>query len=109
MTKRVWIAQCLCPSRHAILATAGEATNENEAKANVRAPLIEQVESLLRAKAINPWCGICGARQETWTYELGRTPFTTLEEATPKLSESEREQEVARTIFGDLHHRQKPN
>lgn len=51
--QRVWIAQCLCPSRHTILAAAGEANSAGEAETKVRAPLREQLAELLRDKVLN--------------------------------------------------------
>jgi hypothetical protein len=36
---RVWIAQCLCPQRHAILTSAGEAADRDEAEDDIEQPL----------------------------------------------------------------------
>jgi hypothetical protein len=87
---RVWIAQCLCgPQRHAIIATAGEAEGRAGAERYVLQPLEFRVASLLRAKTLNPWCGICRALVESWRYELGRTAFATMAEAMPALKRNE--------------------
>jgi hypothetical protein len=100
--RRVWIAQCLCPQRHAILASADEAETPAAAAVSVLDPLRARVSSLLQAGVLNPWCGQCNARSETWQYELGRTPFHSMEEAMPALKQSEAEQMLARFAFGDL-------
>jgi len=85
----VWICQCLCPERHAILATVGEATTEAEADSGVRTPLRRAIMELLNAGKFNPWCAICGAQPHTWRYELGRTKFASIDEAMPALRETE--------------------
>lgn len=97
---RVWIAQCLCPKRHAILATAGEAEDLCAAETAVCQPLRESVATMLTAGGINPWCGLCKAPVETWRYELGRTPFQSMYEAQVVLRESEREHAITRLLFG---------
>lgn len=97
--RRVWIAQCLCPARHAIVAMSGEAEDEVAAAAISQATR-EQVERMLNSGAINPWCGLCGAASETWRYELGRTRFTTMAEAAPDLRANEAEQAVTRAVLG---------
>ena len=104
----VWITQCLCPQRHCILATAGEASGRTEAEAKVKAPLVEQVADLLATRELYPWCGLCGARSGTWRYELDRTRWRTMAEAFSELKDCETEQAVARAVFGDLH-RERPN
>ena len=104
----VWITQCLCPQRHCILATAGEASGRTEAEAKVKAPLVEQVADLLATRELYPWCGLCGARSGTWRYELDRTRWRTMAEAFSELKDCETEQAVARAVFGDLP-RERPN
>jgi hypothetical protein len=98
---RVWIAQCLCPARHAIMATAGEADSEQAASAIEKA-LREAVAVMLESGEVNPWCGLCRAGVETWRYEVGRTRFATMAEATPALAQSAAEQAALRAAFGDL-------
>jgi hypothetical protein len=98
----VWIAQCLCPQRHCIMATAGQADDLRAATLKLLDPLRDAVGDALRADAINPWCGLCNARQETWRYELGRTRFATMAEARPALLESEANQAITRAVFGDM-------
>lgn len=97
---QVWLAQCLCPHRHAILAAAHVADDEEDAEARVRQPLQAQVEAMLAAGAINPWCGLCQAPVATWRYELTGTAFRSLREAMPALRYSEREQAIIREAFG---------
>jgi hypothetical protein len=99
---RVWIAQCLCPSRHAILAASAEANGPREAEQNAMTPLKENIIAMLADRVINPWCAICHAKAETWRYDLGRTRFRTMEEAAPHLRQNEREQAVTRAVFGDI-------
>jgi len=106
--RRVWIAQCLCPSRHCIMAAADEADNEAAAQA-IKSRLRRQVVELLRSETINPWCGICDAKRPTWKYELGRTTFATMNEAAPHLVGLEVENAIVREMFGDLHKKGKPN
>lgn len=97
----VWIAQCLCPERHAIMAVSGEADNAEDA-ADITWALREKVEELLHSRAINPWCGLCNALSFTWRYELGLTRFRTMEEATAELRRNEAEQAVTRQLYGDM-------
>jgi hypothetical protein len=106
---RVWIAQCLCPQRHCILAASGEADSEPLAEEAVAAPLRKAVGELLQSAAVNPWCGLCRAPAESWIYELRRTRFQTMAEAAPELKRLEREMAVARQLMGDSLHRQRPN
>lgn len=99
--KRVWIAQCLCPRRHAILAASGVAEDQPTAEESLVKPLRTHVTRMIGSGTINPWCGLCRAPLESWRYELGRTRFTSMEEAEPHLRQSEREQSEVRRTFGD--------
>jgi hypothetical protein len=101
-TTRVWVAQCLCPARHCILAAAGEADSSTNADIDVLQPLRETVGMFLQSGAINPWCGLCHSREDSWRYELCRTSFRSLDEAKPLLAELEREMAVTRGLFGDI-------
>jgi hypothetical protein len=98
---RVWIAQCLCPQRHAILAAAAVAEDEADAQETIVKPLRTQITDLVRIGALNPWCGLCHAPIDDWRYEVGRTPFRSMEEGTSSLRQSEREQAATRQAFGD--------
>lgn len=95
----VWLAQCLCPSRHCIAATAAEADSLGAATPDVLDPLRVAVAKLLRSGAINPWCGLCRAEAATWRYEIGRTRFRTMAEAAPELKAMEAEQAIVRAIM----------
>lgn len=74
---RFRIAQCLCPQRHAIF---GFAVNDPSLsddtvlallKAGVQAALDgHALEIDAPVSKINPWCGLCGAKRETWSYEV---------------------------------------
>lgn len=103
---RVWIAQCLCPARHCIIAVTGEADSADAAQ-GLRASLRWSVAEMLRQQTINPWCSLCGAAHTTWNYEVGRMVFRTMAEALPHLHEVEKQQAVTRALWGDLH-RTKP-
>jgi hypothetical protein len=97
---RVWICQCLCPQRHAILAVSGEADSEASAE-ELRLKCEAAVEGMLDAGLLNPWCGLCKAERDTWRFELGRTRWRTMAEAEKPLRESEAEQAAVRRLFGD--------
>jgi hypothetical protein len=105
----IWIAQCLCPARHCMMATAGEADSEAEAQAEVRQPLRRLVASLLLDGALNQWCGLCGAHRATWKYEVARSRYRTREEAVPELKRLEAEQALTRAVWGDTHLTTRPN
>lgn len=105
----VWICQCLCPDRHAMLAIAGEADSEAEAQAAIRTTLRRNVIELLRIGALNPWCAICGAHRATWRYELARTRYATMEEAAPELARLQVGNLTANILYGDTHRTTKPN
>jgi hypothetical protein len=100
--RRVWIAQCLCPQHHCILATAGEADSARLAEEAVAAPLRESVAQLLRSGTLNPWCGLCHCPVDTWTYDLGRTGLPFDGGSHPALEQNEREQAIANALWGDL-------
>jgi hypothetical protein len=85
----VYLAQALCPQHHCILAAAAD----DRAPEALRQRLLDGVQGLLGCHAINPWCGLCGAGAASWTFEVGRTRFATLEEAKPAL-------DVARASMG---------
>lgn len=100
---RVWIAQCLCgPARHCILATAGEADSVATATTGILDPLQQSITDWVRSGLFNPWCGLCHAEAAGWQYELGRTPFRTMEEAAPTLRQNEAEQAATRAALGDM-------
>jgi len=108
MTPHVWITQCLCPQRHCIVMSAGEAESRSVAEVKVAAPLRERVATLLATRELNPWCGLCGARAGTWKFELARTRWRTMTEAMPEAKQLEAEQVMTAALWGDVH-REKPN
>jgi hypothetical protein len=98
----VWVAQCLCPQRHCIMAVADVADDEGAAQLTLLPALRATVNEWLRSGAANPWCALCHASAETWRFEVGDTKLATMEQAAPVLRQSEREQAMTRDLFGDL-------
>jgi hypothetical protein len=96
MPSVVFIVQCLCPQRHAICAIAKQVFGPDPAKPP--AELLAAIEDELRASvdeqiehgtpALNPWCGLCGARRQTWTFEARATKYETMDQALPDLMQS---------------------
>lgn len=95
----VWITQCVCPARHCIAASFGEAEDQGVAVREIKRPLISAVRVALQAREINPWCGLCEATHETWDYELKRTRFQTMEEAKPEMERMAAEQAITRSAW----------
>jgi hypothetical protein len=100
--QRVWIAQCLCPQRHCILASGAEAPNESAAKKQALLPLQEAIEAMLQSGEINPWCGICYAPTEKWHYEVGCTAFATLTEAMPTIRQTQAANVATGALIGEV-------
>jgi hypothetical protein len=73
----VWIVQCLCPSRHAILGVAFDDTDMGPSQGVGELRVV--VGDLVERGVINDHCGLCGSR--SWTYELGKTKYHSIEEA----------------------------
>lgn len=107
---QVRLVQLLCgPKRHAIMAMAYQdgITRTGEQTGNVLLTpetatdvLRGMIAGLLRRRAMNPWCGVCGAvADKTWVYEDGLTKFVTIEEATPALRQTELEMIQTRKFF----------
>jgi hypothetical protein len=106
----VRIVQCLCPSRHCIMAiaylpgvtaAAWDSTNditltEDNAPGYVRDRIVGPA---LRSRLINPWCSICSAKSGTWCYEDAPTKFKTIEEAEPHLRKVEEANAATRRMF----------
>jgi len=67
-----------------------------QAEAAFRALIVKALES----GVIDPWCGICHARDTTWTFEDAGTRFATMDEARPELERLERENAAARAVLG---------
>jgi hypothetical protein len=83
----VLLLQCLCPARHCIIALAGEAppaTAESMTE-QARAGL----DAAIAAHTINPWCELCKAKREQWSFEVAELPGKTLAEVLPALKRQE--------------------
>lgn len=86
----VLLVQALCPDRHCIMAVASEEMAAEKSLALLKAG----IAGFLDRGAINPWCGLCGAKADTWHYEIGRTRFASMEEAMPVLRQAEEGQQM---------------
>jgi hypothetical protein len=95
----VYLVQCLCPARHCILAGASEATSPQAAEVSLMLSLRGTITAMLADGVLNPWCDLCHATSETWTYEVGRTPYQTLAEAKPVLNAIEQAQRATNQLF----------
>ncbi len=95
---RVWIAQCLCPARHCIMAAAFDVSEKPAAAAIDE--LNQQIRTLLDARAINPWCGIC--RSSERHCEAAPTRFASMAEAWPELLRLQRENLAASRVLGEI-------
>lgn len=65
---RVWVARCVCPSGHEILALCDAADGQEEAAAKIQAPLRGLVQEWIRRGVLASWCSKCGSRR--WNYEI---------------------------------------
>jgi hypothetical protein len=90
----VYMIQCLCPQRHAIVGFAYEADEPSEEKL---AQLQSTVAKMIGQNMIDPWCGICRSRD--WHYEQAKTRFRTMAEAEEPMREAEAMQAKAREFF----------
>jgi hypothetical protein len=61
------LVQCLCPSRHCILALAFRDIPDDTAVELLQS----QVSAALGSTGFNPYCGLCGASADKWIYEVG--------------------------------------
>jgi hypothetical protein len=84
------------------MATAGMAKDAEEAEKAIGAPLREAVNIRVRLRWMNPWCGLCHARSDTWRYETARTQFHSMDEAMPALKQQEQDQRQVAAVFGDI-------
>ncbi len=101
---RVWIAQCLCPRRHCILAAVDQiegGTGEAERVVVIVDTLQAQVEGLIANQTLNPWCGLCKAPASDWHYEVGPTRWATMAEALPTLRQTEDSQIATMSAMDD--------
>lgn len=86
------IVQCLCPQRHCILAYAYQGIPDEEAVQELKHGIAVYIETAV----FDPFCAICGAKQETWFYEAGVLRSPDWETALKDLIQSEREQQITR-------------
>jgi hypothetical protein len=77
----LWLAQLLCPNRHAICALAYD--SEETPAADIEARL----QAVLAPGMLDPWCGLCGSR--TLHIEHGKLATDDWEEATAVLRKQE--------------------
>lgn len=67
------------------------------------------ITAMLADGVLNPWCDLCHATSDTWTYEVGRTPYQTLAEAKPFLDASEEAQRETHQLFRRSRHEEPPH
>src|SRR4051812_19874945 len=107
---RIRLVQCLCgPARHAILALAVKPPPAEMPDARALDLLRTAVEALqegrgtelgLPFRAIDPWCGLCGAAASGWTHEIGWSrSFADWEAAEAALRQCEAEQQASRGLL----------
>ncbi len=91
---RVYLIQCLCPNRHAIMGIAYEAGGPSNERLAAFKLVVAQ---LIEEKTINPWCELCHSRD--WHYETGKTRYRTLAEAEIPLRANEAAQAATRDFL----------
>jgi hypothetical protein len=101
----IHIVQCLCPSRHCILASLYDPRDEaitlqlQNRRCDSTQILRETVEASIAAGAVNPWCGICKAKIGTWRYEDSPTYWRTMAEALKGAKAVEEAQRITREFL----------
>lgn len=98
----VFLAQCLCPGRHCLMALAGQVDSPEAARKELVEPLSTGIRRAIAHGVLNPWCSLCRARADTWFIELAETEFATLDEARPTFERQEAEQLAANALLGDI-------
>lgn len=93
----VLLLQVLCPARHCILGFAGEAPPLT--RESIAADARQAIEAAIAAKVLNPWCGICRAEREHWSFEVAELPGRTMAEIEPEIRRQETNQMAARAAF----------
>lgn len=101
----VWLGQCQCPQRHAILAWVGEASGGASAE-RLTDELRDIITLMQKEQLLNPWCGLCGAASASWSYDIAATRFATQEEAWRALQE---ERPAVDALFADIHRTERPH
>ena len=81
----LWIAQLLCPMRHAICALAYDL--EETPAADIEEKLNMVITE--RVGGIDPWCGLCGSRH--LHIEHAKLPSDDWEEMIPRLKATEQD------------------
>ncbi|HEX4545737.1 MAG TPA: hypothetical protein VH110_05215 [Candidatus Acidoferrum sp.] len=93
---RVYLAQLLCPERHAFLAAVDVYENEKSAE-ELGVKLLEEFNHLVAQHFMKPSCALCGASE--FHVEVRRTGFRTMEEALPSLKASEAAQLLTQALW----------
>jgi len=104
------LVQCLCSEQRHCIAALGynnDDLSDKEAIEGLHEAILmaldgEGVEQLGFPKKLNPWCGICGARQSSWRYEIGIVKAGTMREAERLLKRGEIEQSSGRAVLDAL-------
>lgn len=94
----IYIIQCLCPQRHAIMAVAYDP--EELPHDVAMATFQQQIEEWVSKQVIDPWCGICHSRE--WRYERAKSKYKTMDEAGAELSKMETANRASRRIVDQL-------
>jgi hypothetical protein len=84
---RVHLVQCLCPARHCIMAGAGEEPPGTAAGAVDG--LKAGIEEAIAAGGMNPWCELCRAPRDQWSFEVATIENRKLAELLPALKHQE--------------------
>jgi hypothetical protein len=87
----LWLAQLLCPQRHAICALAYDLDETPAAEIEAK------LQGVIGPGGLNPWCGLCGSRH--LHIEHGKLATDDWEEATAVLRACERSNLATREFF----------
>lgn len=105
---RIRVVQCLCPSRHSLMALGvyDDAMTGEEAITQLRDAVragLSGGDAKLGAPPMNHWCGLCGATNDTWKFELGVSKeFESLEAAMAEMARLMEEQIITRRALDEL-------
>lgn len=89
----LWLAQYLCPKRHALLAIAYDREQSTPAEAE------EQLLVATSGVVLNPWCGLCGSRE--LHIEHGKLPTDDWDVAMVLLKTVEAANLASRQVLGE--------
>lgn len=92
----VWLAQCVCPNGHTIMAYANEAQGLLDAKQSVVDRLHQHMIDRFRDGTIALTCFVCKAHRDQWRFCVARTPYATMVEAQPHFDAVERRNALKR-------------